>query len=869
MIDYDVLKAFGTTNDRLKEIFTAEPDSDLKDVMTQAASTGKWRTVGIRKGDETKSERAARARKNVHDLNVRERFRRMFQTRTEEGIVHSLSNWRIPAAVDLAWDTSVVTGYTMPLMMYAQKKINVERAAKLLTANNGAQFVKKNEAGDITGIDMPKFVEVNFNLIRSVITRRHAAQVNKFNQLFPYYKYEARSTGIVGKCRADVLSQRVDIMVDQFGYRHHDAQCMRDAFLYGHCVDFMRSSWEVEKQYQRTDFTTPLTRTPEGGVKGVETVITKEGVGWFNPHPSRVFWDNASLGGLSGINTDDINWMGFWDVCRFSEIDDNPHYFNKKSVGWTGRFWGESGVYNTYKDYFTHYSYTITPPATGEIDPAKANDVKAAVGFYSGNQRDASVFTNNMFTRIVPKDWGIGEYPWPIWIRTVTASDSTTIFAEIMPTTPAAYLGINENDARRVNVSMAMDLFAYQDQMTNLCTQLMNLCQLELFKIITINKDCFPGDEIKKVRAIFKGRAWIGEPVVIEASFLKLLELGIKAEDAIKISEVKVSSSISAVFEAMIKLVGLVEKLTAMSPAEQGQPAPREISATEVNEIATTTSSVYSFSSESIDEFRAAKKKCVYEALVAKGEGEIDCPVKDRYTPQTIVKAGFKPKDGEDEDFNNNIKGAARRQTIIGSKRFLVHDYIFTTRDGSERPVNTQAANTLVQLLGQCLSIPQVAQKMGKSKIYEIMNEIFRLSGSGFDLNLTLSEGEDDSFGADELQQIKQTLDQVTQYMGKMGGQLQKNAQDITALDQQEQDLKASIGHMATMADQLKAVSEKVNEIEDKHSQVNEDINKRLVESIAYKDAPHSIQAQMEAQAGFRPAPDSERASPAAKTNGK
>ncbi len=55
---------------------------------------------------------------------------------------------------------------------------------------------------------------------------------------------------------------------------------------------------------------------------------------------------------------------------------------------------------------------------------------------------------------------------------------------------------------------------------------------------------------------------------------------------------------------SVTQLLNLVERLLILSPQELGQPAPREISATEVTEIATTTQAIYSFISEGIDELR-------------------------------------------------------------------------------------------------------------------------------------------------------------------------------------------------------------------------------------------------------------------------
>jgi hypothetical protein len=837
MIDLKILEAFGTTDARLKEIFTTVPDDEAD---------------RPRKGEskEEKTKRLERSRRSKRDLDIRNKFEKKLMSRIEEGIINSLKHWRMYAAVDLAFDSSVINKATIPLLMFAQGKINVERCAQVLSeCSNGEQYLKRDDNKKVIGVDIPKFVETEVNLLRSIILRRHAAQKNKFNNLWPFYKYEARSTGLAAKLRADVLSQRMDMMTDQFDYRHHDAQCGLDALLYGHSLDFPACAWMVEKQYERKSF--------DGDPKDVNEIIIKEGVPWFNPHPSRKFWDNAFP--LCSINTDTgCQFIGFWDVPRFSEIDDNPAYFNKSVIGWSRKFWGDGGINQTYADYFTNYTYTILPPQTGTIDPSKPNDRKSLVGWYSGSHRDCSVFVTNYFERIVPKDFGCGDYPHPVWVRFVVAGDNTVIFAQLYPSTPAAYLGINERDSRQVNISMAMDLLTYNQHMSNLVTRLMMLCQIESFKAIGINIDAL-GEEgasrdkqLKEIRSALKAENWWASPLVYEFSLAKFQELGVKPDEIIKISEAKTSNSISTIFEAMVKLVQLVERLMALSPNEQGQPAPREISATEVNEIASTTSSIYSSISDDIDEFRAAKKRILYESLICCGVGTVVCPVKDRYTAKTIKEAGFDPMVNEDENFVGSI---AKRYTVIGTKRKLIHDYIFTSRDGSERPVNTQAANTLVQLLGQVLAVPSVAQAAGKEKIYNIFNEIFRLSGAGIDLNLELSEGEDNSLGQDEMGQIREVVGNLQQIIQQLAKQVEN---DSTSLEKQElinRDQEQQLKHVNQLAAQVQKNAEDIQKIFGKHSE----IQKRLTESINYKDAPPSIQAQLEVQAGLTPAPLAER----------
>ena len=53
---------------------------------------------------------------------------------------------------------------------------------------------------------------------------------------------------------------------------------------------------------------------------------------------------------------------------------------------------------------------------------------------------------------------------------------------------------------------------------------------------------------------------------------------------------------------------------------------------------------------------------------------------------------------------------------------------------------------TLIQLFQQIAGQQIILNAMGKEKVYEIINTIFRLAGTGVNTNLQLKPGEDDSF---------------------------------------------------------------------------------------------------------------------------
>ena len=727
-VDYDILKECGTTNERLREFFTTQ-SSDLDGV----------------EGHEKKRLQL--------DLKRKEKIEDSIGSRLNEHVMFSLKNHHLYSAVDLAWDSAPINKSTIPLVMYAQKRINVADCANELTKLGcGQGYIKRDESGKIMDVDLPKFFETNINLVRSLITRRLAAQSNKYVNMWPFFKYESRTTGQTGKLRADVLSQRIDVMADQYNYRHFQTQAMRDMFLYGHSIAFPRAGWERDVQWEKEPSALGFKVSKNNKIPKRSRVV-KEGVCWVNPHPSRVFWDNAYS--PSSVNSDTgCEYIGFWDVVRFGDIANNPTYFNRDKVGFSS---ASLNYFSQFSSYFNQHYTTISPPVPRNGDLSYQNDRKNNLGLYSGEEDDTSVMVAEYFWKMNPKDWGIGDYPFPVWVHLKVAGDDTVVFAEIMPSSPAAVFSYNEADSRMVNISIAHELMAFQDQLTNLFSQLLETAKADLFSMAVLNTDVFPDtDEGKKVladfRATMEGRNFYANTHVLEASFRRLQEMGINTnpENVFHVVRQKPNSGLQAIFASITHLINMSEKLMALSPQEQGQPAPREISATEVNVISGTTESVYSFISDAVDEGRAAMKRICYESLIACGTDSVLLPVISRYPREVVESAGFTVIDESQEE-----KMDVNRHTVMGSKYKLIHDYIFNSRDGSERTSNLQAANTLVSLFQGIVAQPMVSQAIGKRQLFDLVNEIFRLSSTGTNLKLEL-EGPGDELPPEENQETQQ-----------------------------------------------------------------------------------------------------------------
>jgi hypothetical protein len=732
MVHPDVLKKTNTTQARLREVFTA---------------------------------------KDGKDLQVREKLQDLIQSRVHEGIYHSCKRHSLYLAVDLAWDSLPINKFTIPLLQYAQGKINIETCSQKLESidpNLTQQFCEYNDEGKIKDINLMRLYEVNVSLIRSYVTRRVAAQVSRFSNMYPYFRYQPRGTDTQSKIRAEVLSQRVEIMTEQFDYRHLYEQVIRHMFMYGYSVLFPSEAWTREVHWRLTKGIT--------GEEELEAFVEREGVCFINPHPTRIIWDNSAP--LHNINSNlGPSWIGYWDIVRYSDVRDNPEYWNMNEIVYTNSL---HGLVNTYKDFFASYydPTTMSFPKTGD-DYAFQNERTSQTGVYAAEERDKSMFLSTIFMRLNPKAEKLGDYPYECWLKLVVASDETVIHAEWMPSLPAIYGGMNQNDDRMANPSMAHDLMPYQDQMNNITYAMLHQMKVSMFKILAIDQDALDEDTKEYLKASLEEDTFYQKPKALFYSGAKAADLGIDAANFISVVDVskELSQGINQSLQALFQLLNLVERLMILSPQELGQPAEREISATEVSEIANSTNTIYTFISEGIDDMRAAMKKMLYEHLVGCSTTEFNVPIKGRFKADSVRAAGLDVDDSGDQD------ELPKGRNIIGFPTNLVHEYLFSSRDGGERQRDTQSAQTLAQLFQQVIAMPDMAKQLGKERVFQILNEIFRMSGAGYDLRLEVDEADEDmDMDMDQQQfisemkekwpQVEQVLQQLVMSMQKQQPQL-------------------------------------------------------------------------------------------------
>lgn len=720
MVSPQVLKHYGCTPERLKAIFTA-PSAGATPNTVDAPG------MGEEKGDKPSTPG-----------DIRGRFEARIRSRLLDGVQNNLKAARPYQAVDLCWDSPPIQNETLPLMLFAQGKINVQGLCDGLVSSCGAEttakfFVKDPVDGKI-GLNIPMLTEINIDLMRSYITRRLAAMDGLWSNLWPLWKYDPRGADDAARLRADVLTQRVDIIADSYNYRHFGSQCRRDMLLYGRSVAFARTSWD-----RTTSWKMKPTNTGEPGEE-TESVVEREGVQFINPHPSRVFSDLSCP--LANLNTDTgPRWAGYWDIVRYGSLkDDEGQYYNLDKVFISSAWFA---LTSQFAQFFAQYfdPCVLAWPDPALFAPGLGNDRLARIGLYTAEWKDKGVFITQYYEKINPKREGIGEYDADVWLRLVVAGDYTVIFAEFMPSIPGAVGAINWNDSRLANQSMAMALLGYQDQASNIMTHMLLQIKQSLAMLVLIDTDSITEpirDEIRKRAA---GGEWFITPQILEYSATKLRELGIQnPKDAFVYIQTQMTNVIQNGLQALGQLLNLADRLLVLSPNELGQPNQREVSAREVQEISTSVQSVYSFINQGPREQTAAMKKLVFEALLSCGTEKIRVPVEGRYTAKVIKAAGF---DVTGIDFKDDLQIVPTRTPILGSLRNLDYEYYFDSRDGSERVLNTQGATVIMQMMQSLLKVPGIPQAMGLPMIIDWSNLIIRMSGAPLNSQIELPVGQE------------------------------------------------------------------------------------------------------------------------------
>lgn len=559
----------------------------------------------------------------------------------------------------------------------------------------------------IMKLDLPTF----FNIFVPVVAAYHKIRTAKlFNDrdLYPLYKYEPLKLTLPNRLKSEIITDRIQRQASEMGYRSDERQSIHQTTLYGMCLNFPMEDWYKEQQLI------------SNGNGKEEKQIIKEGVRFAIPHPSRTFWDMAHR--PSTLNSDTgCMYSGYWDIVRYGEIANDKSYWNRDAiaygVGGKTSSWNRSDAWNL----FSMMEPCVMSWPTGKSEGGAGDQDRQNRAFvYSANEKDSAVLRAPYFCKVVPKDWDLFDYEYPIWMRLIFASDETVIWGKPLAYSPNVCYLYDADQNRAFNSSLGLELLPWQDHLGNYLTQYLLSVKKNLEKVVFWNAEVLDEEKIKEIRNL-------GEKIYRQTTFIPYSDRELKwqqtsvAQAFYPVSFPLVNTQeISA---AVITMLNVMERMLGFSSQELGSPASHEQSATEINIVSLNTSVRLEFTGGHIDDGIKARKKLLYDAMMAYSSDEVFAEVADLNDAKkkALDDMGFKIEDEE--------QGIHAKAGVRGSKKGLKLEGFASDREGPARIQDSKVATAMLQAFQTVFANPLVIQEIGVKQLVDLFNQILPFLG--------------------------------------------------------------------------------------------------------------------------------------------
>ncbi len=701
------------------------------------------------------------------------------RSRNDAGISRSFSDWQWLHMIDKAWETPFTQFH--PRLFGAIDQGQMETACSILSSLNLGGLVETTT--DAAGKPSVKFNEEKFRLlvglVRSYTTIRWAKIVND-RRLTPFLKFEPAKAMAVPRAKCELLTDRVNVMAQQYGYFEVMKQHVLKMLQYGTALKFIKEEWHWEEQLRPAVQADVDAKKPKYGTvtdknkSGTPCAlgdnvayVEREGLRYDIPHPSRVFRDLAHP--LYTLNSDSgVSYVGYWQVVPWREVRTN-NWWNTDKVTF-----GSSSIISTNKAFFETV-YTACrmeiPVITRSVAPsgAGANDLQQQQvnDVYTTDMDDKGVVLTNYFEKLVPSENGLGNYDFPVWFRFVLAGEARTVlYAAPLPSCPSTYLGYDADESRYKNASLALEILPYQYQFENLLQQILESCKQNLANFTMVNTDVMDDNQVKEIKGL--GPMLWQKLNLFGTSFKKnskawMKSGGVSSAQDLGISLALPKANIAELVNVLKTVLDVLERVLVMSSHEVAQAASHEQTREEVRNIAQSTSSRLTFTATPVDIERDAWKRQIYAFLMSNGDDDFygTIPAETEITKEQLTKMGFSFVDSDEVARKDKwIRVRAKKSNLA------LPLYSFaSTRDGEDRTSDRETAVVMATFARDILNNPMTATAIGPDQALDMANKIAHLSGIDRDFKLRNVGGtpeEQKQKAQEELQQVVEIVLQQT-----------------------------------------------------------------------------------------------------------
>lgn len=769
MVDIDILEKKGISAEKLASVFSLDNQNRFK----------------FHDEDATRNGKLARLRNRI-------------RSRIVGGRDFNMENYYLYQALDAAWDTPLRQISPSLLMSMMDKHVSSEVMVDQLSSWGFDISEVMHEVPDpkspgktIKQVNIPAFFRTYVPLVRAYVTIRWAKMMNDRRQV-PFYKYEPAISDDISMLRAETVTARIETMSRQYGYFDVVKQSVFRMLHYAEQFVFPVEAWHSEYQLHGKD--SPFEGVNAEGEKDYKKVCVKEGVRFHQPHPSRTFYDRSHF--PSTFNSDTgCSFAGYWRVMRYAELRGQPNFFNIDKISIGNANWTTTGKARAYFDNV--YKCALDFPglqSAGDGVSKFDSQSHIASDVYASHMDDKSILVTEYFEKLVPSEFGIGDYDYPVWFRFVVASDDTIIYIEPLPYAPVVYYGYDAAEGRTLQSSMTLEVLPFQDHYGNLLSQYLLTVKQNLFNFAMVDTDLL---EEKQIDAIEKSswRFWTGFNLF---RFSSTKRKKMKNENDKVIEPYKFPyADTQGVLSAMQVVLDTVERLLVMSSQELAQAASHEQTREEVRNTAQASSSRLDFSTIPVDIAADATKRILYQGLMAYGDDKfwVHVPMDRKMGKEELEKAGFTIRHYDER---------TRKAKLDVKKSAIAYETFVANREGNDRINEGQLAKAQVEFLNFCSSNPILVQSLGPEQTVKIANQIAK--GFGFPRDFKLVNKGPDTTPQDQQAEVQQFIQQA---MEALKGEVQQAMQVLADKNmEQDQGLQQQAQAMQAIEDAVKQLAE-------------------------------------------------------------
>lgn len=703
------------------------------------------------------------------------------RNRCQGGRDLNLENYHIYKAIDDSFDTSMKQISPTLLSSIADKAPDDPSVLDILKqiGMDPKRIIQEVPDPKTPGKNM-KFVsvsalhEVFVPLVKSYITIRWAKLVND-RRMDPLFRFDPVVNDEVSRLRCSAITARVATMSRQMNYFETMKQLALRMLLYGDQVQFPMEEWYQECQcIEPSDniFGEDVKiKDADGKEFKARKVVVKEGIRYHLPHPTRTYKDHAHWPTTMNSDTG-CQYAGYWRVMRWGDLLDAPGFYNLDRVGYQtwDTWYGGRRSHGYWTNALKGCTLNFPAPNSTADGGGKFDSEKSLSNWYSRDFADKDVVITTHFERLIPKDYDLGPYEYPVWFRFVLAADDNVIYAAPCGFTPLIWYGYDWAEGRTHNASMALEVLPFQDQFSNLMAQYLLTIRQNLMNLSFVDTDLLDEAEIQELEN--RGEKFWRKINIFRKSFKKSVQkLNSTPERAVVSHKFPYQDSTS-LLNGMKVILDTLERVLVMSAQEVGQAASHEQTREEIRHINSNTSTRVVFTGISLDQGIDAWKKQLYQGLMAYGQPEFYAQVAmDEPMDETKLDAlGFTMGGKYDEK--------TRKAYLKVKKTAIAYESFSSDRDGDMRINNAELAQACVQLLDTALKYPQVQEKINGDQLVQMVNQIARLAGLPNDFRLISTNAE-----APMQQQLQQAIEMLQQQLTQ-------------TLEQKDSDLRGALSNI-------------------------------------------------------------------------